>query len=101
MGTDFMLTQESFLKRIKQPNSPSWLAVGVDTQDENQLYIAVNGGMNNINSAPIESYASEIKTCALNMIEKGELYIAPNSQSYPVSNGCNVYFYSVQTKKNK
>jgi len=46
MGTDFMLTQESFLKRIKQPNSPSWLAVGVDTQDDSQLYIAVNGGMN-------------------------------------------------------
>jgi hypothetical protein len=51
-----MLTQENFIKRIKQPNSPSWLHVGVDTLDENQLYIAVNGGMNNINCAPIEFY---------------------------------------------
>jgi hypothetical protein len=94
-----VLTVECFLKRIKQPNSPSWLAVGVDTQDDSNLYIAVNGGMNNINSAPIESYASEIKVCALNMIENGELYIAQNSQPYPVSNGCNVYFYCFQTTK--
>jgi len=71
-----MLTQENFLKRIKQPYSPSWLVVG--TQHDNQFYIAVNGGMNNINCAPIQSCASEIKTCALNMIEKGELYIAQN-----------------------
>jgi hypothetical protein len=97
-----MLTEESFLKRIKQPNSPNWLAVGVDTQDNSQLYIAVNGGMNNINSAPIESYAPEIKTYTLDMIAKGELYIAPNAQPYPIGQGCSVYFYSLQmTKKNR
>ena len=72
-----MLTQESFIKRIKQPNSPSWLHVGVDTQDEKQLYIAVNGGMNNINCAPIENYLSEIKSCALELIDEGHLYLKP------------------------
>lgn len=57
--------------------------------------------MNNINSAAIESYAPEINTYALDMIAKGELYIAPNAQPYPISQGCSVYFYSLQITKHK
>ena len=91
-----MLTQESFIKRIKQPNSPSWLHVGVDTQDENQLYIAVNGGMNNINCAPIENYLPEIKSCALELIDEGHLYFKANAKPLRVGQGRSVYFYTLQ-----
>mgnify|MGYP000125203819 CR=1 FL=1 len=92
-----MLTQESFIKRIKQPNSPSWLHVGVDTQDENQLYIAVNGGMNNINCAPIESYLTEIKACAVAMIDEGELFITKNAKPLRIGQGRSAYFYTLKT----
>jgi len=92
-----MLTQESFIKRIKQPNSPSWLHVGVDTQDENQLYIAVNGGMNNINCAPIESYLTEIKACAVAMIDEGELCITKNAKPLRIGQGRSAYFYTLKT----
>jgi len=92
-----MLTQESFIKRIKQPNSPSWLHVGVDTQDENQLYIAVNGGMNNINCAPIENYLSEIKNCALELIDEGELFLDKNAKPLRIGQGRSAYFYTLKT----
>jgi len=92
-----MLTQESFIKRIKQPNSPSWLHVGVDTQDEKQLYIAVNGGMNNINCAPIENYLSEIKSCALELIDEGHLYLKANAKPLRVGQGRSAYFYTLKT----
>jgi hypothetical protein len=92
-----MLTQISFIKRIKQPNGPSWLHVGVDTQDENQLYIAANGGMNNINCAPIESYLAEIKVCALAMIDEGELFIDKNAKPLRIGQSRSAYFYTLKT----
>jgi hypothetical protein len=92
-----MLTQENFIKRIKQPNSPSWLHVGVDTQNENQLYIAVNGGMNNINCAPIETYLAEIKVCALVMIDEGELFLDKNPKPLRIAQGRSAYFYTLKT----
>jgi hypothetical protein len=91
-----MLTQESFIKRIKQPNSPDWLHVGVDTQDENQLYIAGNGGMNNINCAPIENYLSEIKSCALELIDEGQLYLKANAKPLRIGQVRSAYFYTLQ-----
>jgi hypothetical protein len=91
-----MLTQENFIKRIKQPNSPSWLHVGFDTQDEKQLYIAVNGGMNNINCAPIENYLPEIKSCALELIDEGHLYLKANAKPLRISQGRSAYFYTLQ-----
>lgn len=96
-----MLTQESFIKRIKQPNSPSWLHVGVDTQDENQLYIAVNGGMNNINCAPIESYLAEIKVCAVAMIDEGELFLDKNAKPLRIGQGRSAYFYTLKKTSEK
>jgi len=92
-----MLTQESFIKRIKQPNSPNWLHVGVDTQDDSQLYIAVNGGMNNINCAPIESYLAEINVCALAMIDEGELFLDKNTKPLRIGQGRSAYFYTLKT----
>ena len=92
-----MLTQESFIKRIKKPNNPDWLHVGVDTQDENQLYIAGNGGMNNINCAPIENYLPEIKVCAVAMIDEGELFIDKNAKSLRIGQGRSAYFYTLKT----
>jgi hypothetical protein len=91
-----MLTQEDFIKRINQPNSPSWLHVGVDTQDKNQLYIAVNGGMNNINCAPIENYLSEIKSCAFELIDEGQLYQKANAKPLRIGQGKSAYFYTLQ-----
>jgi hypothetical protein len=91
-----MLTQESFIKRIKQPNSPDWLHVGIDTQDEKQLYIAGNGGMNNINCAPIENYLSEIKSCALELIDEGQLYLKANAKPLRIGQERSAYFYTLQ-----
>lgn len=65
-----MLSIEKFTSRLIRPNHPDQLHVGVDSKDESQLYIIVNGGMANINCAPIELYAPEIKHCALEMIEQ-------------------------------
>jgi hypothetical protein len=56
-----MLSVEQFKLRLMRPNHPDWLLVGVDANDDSQLYILSNGGMANINCAPIESYLPEIK----------------------------------------
>jgi hypothetical protein len=88
-----MLNVEEFKKRLLRPNHPDWILVSIDTQDENQLYIASNGGMNNINCAPIELYAVEIRTCALEMIEQGELQIKPNEKSLRIGQGRSIYCY--------
>ncbi|MDO6486261.1 hypothetical protein Q4503_01030 [Colwellia sp. 6_MG-2023] len=65
-----MLTVEKFKNRLLRPNHHDCLHVGVDTKDESQLYIIVNGGMANINCDPIELYPLEIKACVLEMIIK-------------------------------
>ena len=75
-----MLNVEQFKKRLLRPNHPDWILVGIDIQDKKQLYIASNGGMNNINCAPIENYLSEIKSCALELIDEGQLYLKANAK---------------------
>jgi len=92
-----MLNIEQFKKRLLRPNHPDWILVGIDTQDEKQLYIASNGGMNNINCAPIENYLSEIKSCALELIDEGCLYLKANAKPLRIGQGRSAYFYTLQT----
>jgi hypothetical protein len=92
-----MLNVEQFEKRLLRPNHPDWILVGIDTQDEKQLYIASNGGMNNINCAPIENYLSEIKSCALELIDEGHLYLKANAKPLRIGQGRSAYFYTLQT----
>jgi len=92
-----MLKTEQFKKRLLRPNHPDWILVGIDTQDENQLYIAGNGGMNNINCAPIENYLPEIKICALELIDEGHLYLKVNAKPLRIGQGRSAYFYTLQT----
>ena len=92
-----MLKTEQFKKRLLRPNHPDWILVGIDTQDENQLYIASNGGMNNINCAPIENYLPEIKNCALELIDEGHLYLKVNAKPLRIGLGRSAYLYTLQT----
>jgi hypothetical protein len=92
-----MLKVEQFKRRLLRPNHPDWILVGIDTQDEKQLYIASNGGMNNINCAPIENYLSEIKSCALELIDEGHLYLKANAKPLRIGQGRSAYFYTLQT----
>ncbi|NQZ87419.1 MAG: hypothetical protein HRT54_07535 [Colwellia sp.] len=92
-----MLKTEQFEKRLLQPNHPDWLLVGIDTQEKSQLYIAGNGGMNNMNCAPIENYLPEIKSCALEMIDEGQLYLEANAKALRIGQGRSAYFYTLQT----
>ncbi|MFB0981034.1 MAG: hypothetical protein QMC62_08970 [Alteromonadaceae bacterium] len=91
-----MLNVEQFKKRLLRPNHPDWILVGIDIQDEKQLYIASNGGMNNINCAPIENYLSEIKSCALELIDEGQLYLKANAKPLLIGQGRSAYFYTLQ-----
>jgi len=92
-----MLTVEKFKARLKRPNHPDWLLVGVDSKDEKQLYLLSNGGMNNINCAPIEQYAAEIKTCAREMILLGEMFLNENEKSVRICHGRSVYSYALKS----
>jgi hypothetical protein len=92
-----MLTVEQFKRRLLRPNHPDWLLVGVDANDGSQLYILSNGGMANINCAPIELYADEIKHCAQEMILLGELFIKEGDKSLRIGHGRSVYSYSLKS----
>ncbi|MFT5294888.1 MAG: hypothetical protein ACI9VT_000908 [Psychroserpens sp.] len=76
-----MMNVADFTKRIRTPNSPFWLHIAMDIENESQLFIVVNGGMGNMLCAPIEQYLPEIKECALSMIESGELIKEPNARA--------------------
>jgi hypothetical protein len=76
------------------------MLVGVDTKDESQLYIIVNGGMGNINCAPIEIYAVEIKNCALEMITQGLLYLKSNEKSLRIGQRHCIYCYTLKLDEN-
>lgn len=91
-----MLTVEKFKERLMRPNHPDWLLVGVDANDDSQLYILSNAGMANINCAPIELYAIEIKDCAQEMIAQGEFILKENEKSVRIGNGRSVYSYSLK-----
>jgi len=92
-----MLKVEQFKMRLLRPNHPDWILVGIDTLDEKQLYIAGNGGMNNINCAPIENYLPEIKSCATELIDEGHLYLKANPKALRIGQGRSAYFYTLQT----
>jgi len=92
-----MLTVEKFKARLKRPNHPDWLLVGVDSKDEKQLYLLSNDGMNNTNCAPIAQYAAEIKTCAREIILLGELFLNENKKSVRIGHRRNVYSYSLKS----
>jgi hypothetical protein len=91
-----MLSVEQFKLRLMRPNHPDWLLVGVDANDDSQLY----GGMANINCAPIESYADEIKYCAREMISQGDLFLKENEKSVRIGHGRSVYSYLVKSTVN-
>jgi hypothetical protein len=92
-----MLTVEKFKARLERPNHPDWLLVGVDSKDEKQLYLLSNGGMNNINCAPIEQYAAEIKICALSMVAQGELHLKSNEKTLRIGQGRSIYSYTLKS----
>lgn len=92
-----MLTVERFRERLERPNHPDWLLVGVDSRNESQLYIMVNGGIANINCDPIEQYPPEIKDCALNMVAQDELHLKPNEKSLRIGQGRTIYCYTLKT----
>ena len=89
-----MLNVEKFKARLIRSNHPDWLHVGVDSKDESQLFIIVNGGMANINCAPIELYAEEIKNCALEMIAQEQLYLKVNEKPLHIGLGRSIYCYA-------
>jgi len=68
-----MLTVEKFKTRLGRINHSDWLHVAVDDNNENQLYIIVNGGMGNTLSAPIERYDPAIKAYIISMLNSCEL----------------------------
>jgi hypothetical protein len=92
-----MLTVEKFKARLERPNHPDCLLVGVDSKDEKQLYLLSNGGMGNINCAPIEQYTAEIKTCAREMIILGDFFLNENEKSVRIGQGQSVYSYSLKS----
>lgn len=91
-----MLTVEKFKARLERPNHPDWLLVGVDSIDDKQLYLLTNGSINNINCAPIEQYAAEIKICVLNMVAQGELHLKSNEKTLRIGKGRSIYCYTLK-----
>jgi hypothetical protein len=92
-----MLTVEKFKERLERINHPDWLLVGVDSKDENQLYLLSNGGMANINCVPIEQYAAEIKISALSMVAQGKLHLKSNEKPLRIGQGRSIYYYTLQS----
>ena len=95
-----MLTIDKFKARLIRPNHPDWLLVGVDTKDDSRLYILGNGGMGNINCAPIESFPEEIKNYAIEMVTQGELYFKGNEKSLRIGQGKSIYSYTLKQIEN-
>jgi hypothetical protein len=56
-----ILNIDSFLRQLGKPNPPDWLLVAVDCRNTKHLYLLTNGGLGNINCAPIEQYPAEMK----------------------------------------
>ena len=53
--------------------------------------------MANINCAPIELYANEIKHCAQEMATQGELFLKENEKPLRIGSGRSVYCYSLKS----
>lgn len=95
-----MLTLEQFKVRLNRTNHPDRLHIGIDSQNESQLYLILNGGIANINCVPIEQYAAEIKTCALEMIRMRQLYLKVNEVPLCIGKERSVYGYSLKLDDN-
>ncbi len=95
-----MFTIEEFKKRLMLSSHPDCLHVGVDSKDESQLYIILNGGIANINCDPIELYPAGIKHCALEMITQEQLYLKPNEKPLRIGENHRIYCYTLQLDKN-
>jgi len=95
-----MLTIDKFKARLIRHNHPDWLLVGVDTKDDSRLYILGNGGMGNINCAPIESFPEEIKNYAIEMVTQGELYLKGNEKPLRIGQGNSIYSYTLKQIEN-
>ena len=70
-----MLTAKEFKKRLARKNSPDWLHVAMDAEDNTQFYIVGNGGMGTTISMALERYPAEIKVCVMDMLSTGELIV--------------------------
>ncbi|MDO6488436.1 hypothetical protein Q4503_12035 [Colwellia sp. 6_MG-2023] len=92
-----MISVEELKINLKRPYHPDSLHIAVDANDDSQLYIISNGGMANINCAPIESYTEEIKNCVREMISQDELFIKENEKSLRIGYERSVYSYSVKS----
>tara|TARA_R110002124_G_scaffold287363_1_gene473967 strand:+ start:26289 stop:26627 length:339 start_codon:yes stop_codon:yes gene_type:complete len=72
------------------------LHIGVDSKDENQLFLLSNGGIANINCVAIEQYPPDIKDCLLNMVAHGELHLKPNEKSLRIDQDRSIYCYTIK-----
>lgn len=95
-----MLTIEKFKARLTRPNHPDWLLVGVDTKDDSQFYILGNGGMGNINCAPIELFSAEVKACVLEMVTQGDLYLKEHETYLRIGQEKSVYSFTLKPVEN-
>ena len=91
-----MLTVEKFKERLKRTNHPDRLCIGVDSQNESQLYIIVNGGIANVNCDPIELYPLHIKHCVIEMIAQEQLYLKLNEKLLRIGQGDSIYCYTLK-----
>ena len=90
-----MLTIESLKEQLTLGSHPDTLYVGVDTQNENQLYIMKNDGISNIDCKPIEQFSIGIKHCILKMIDQNKLRLSQNEKPLRIGGGRSIYSYSI------
>jgi len=95
-----MLSVKKFISSLELPNHADALFVGVDSKDDKQLYVIGNGGLGNINCAPIESFQEEIKTHVLEMISQSELYLKQDEKPIRIGHGKSIYSYSLKSVEN-
>lgn len=95
-----MISVEKLKARLKRPRHPDWLHIGLDANDDSQLYVLSNDGIANINCERIELYAEEIKDCVREMISQGVLVLKENEKSVCIGNGRSVYSYSLKSNAN-
>lgn len=89
-----MLSVEHFKARLNRSNSPDWLRVVIDANNESQFYIVSNGGMGNTISTPIENFLPEFKKCVMSMISAREL-IKDEKKSLLLDRNILVHYLSI------
>lgn len=95
-----MLTVKKFISCLERPNHADALCVGVDSKGDTQLYILGNGGLGNINCAPIESFQEEIKTYVLEIISQSELYLKQDEKPVRIGHGKSIFSYALKSADN-